>query len=116
MDQVRVKKAQLIETLRANRDEHAEQYQRAIEKYRERTLEWFNAQVEILKAGRDPQRSSPLPVPEEHTEDFDRVIEMMNWTLNDEVELSQMEFEQYVRNQWGWARTFTANTAAYLVN
>jgi hypothetical protein len=67
-----------------------------------------------MKAGKEPQRSLPLPIPEEHTRDFDRVIEMMEWTLNDEVELHESEFDQYVRNEWNWARSFLANTGSYL--
>jgi len=111
---ITVDKADLLNALRSNRDQHKIQYQAAIEKYRERTLEWFEAQIEALKAGKDPQRMLPLPVPEEHTADFERAIQMLEWEMGDTIDLEEHQFQEYVMNEWGWARTFTSNTQSYL--
>jgi hypothetical protein len=111
--QIKVNKEDLITILRKNREEHAALYQTAIEKYRERSLEWFNAQIDLLQAGKEVQRTLPLPIPEEHTADFDRTIGMLMMDINADLELEEHEYRQYVDNEWGWARTFTSNTASY---
>jgi len=53
-------------------------------------------------------------MPEEHTADFDRAIEALEWHTGDEIELEEHQFEELVRNQWGWHRAFMANTTSYL--
>ena len=111
---INVDNKRLQDTLRANRDAHQSQYLVAIEKYRERTIEWLNAQLDAVKAGKDPQRSLPLPIPEEHTKDFDRAIRMLEWDINDTITLEEHQFQEYVMNQWGWAQTFASNTSSYL--
>lgn len=109
-----VKKTELLATLQTNREEHARMYQEAIEKFRERAMAWFNEQVDALKAGKDPERNLPLPRPEEHTDDYDRAIEMMTWDTGEDVKLDDFQFDQFVRNQWGWHRSFITNTTSYL--
>lgn len=110
-----VKKAELIQTLQANRTIHAAQYQTAIEKYRLRAIEFFNEAIDKIKAGGEPERYLNLPVPEEHTEDFDRAIEALEWHTEPTIELDDHQFDELVRNRWGWHRTFVANTTSYLV-
>jgi hypothetical protein len=56
----------------------------------------------------------PSAGPEEHTEDFDRAIEMLQWEVGDEVTLSEHDFATLVQNQWGWARSFASNTTSYV--
>lgn len=114
MDTITVDKPRLIAVLRTNRDEHEAMYLKAIERYRERTLVWLNEQIDALKAGKDAQRSCPLPIPERHTEDFDRAIEMLEWDQGSTVDLAEHDFRQYIQNKWGWAQTFTSNTASYV--
>lgn len=112
--QIKVNKMELVDILRKNREIHASIYQTAIEKYRELSLTWFNNAVDVLKAGGEPPRTLPYPIPEEHTEDFDRAIKMMQMDVNDELDLEEHEFRQYVDNEWGWARSFLANSGSYL--
>ncbi len=54
-----------------------------------------------------------LPMPTDHTDDYDRAIAALDWTIFDEVELKMGEFDMYVRDSWAWKNEFVASTAMY---
>jgi hypothetical protein len=114
MNTVLVEKARLLETLRINRDEHRAIFEKAQEVYRDRMIEELDRALGEAKAGRKIVRAFALPVPEDHTADFDTAIAMVEWEVGSTVALEQHDFEQYVLNQWHWRASFAANTGSYL--
>jgi hypothetical protein len=114
MNTITVSKNRLIETLRLNRDEHKAIFDKAQAIYREKMIEELDRMLAEAKAGQPIRRGFTLPVPEDHTEEFDTAIQMLEWETGEEVELVQNEFMNYVENNWGWARSFAANTGSYL--
>lgn len=115
METITVVKSDLIEKLKTNRDEHREMFLAAQTKYREQMVEELDRALREARAGNNIKRSFALPVPEDYTEEFDTVIEMLAWDQSDTVELSQHDFQTYVQNKWGWQRSFAASTTSYLV-
>lgn len=113
MNKIRVKKSHLLLALQENRDEHREEFAKAQTRYRERVIEALDTNLASAKAGRKIITYIRLPVPEDHTEDYDAAIEALEWEVADEVELDQREFNTLVRNQWSWAEAFASNTQAY---
>lgn len=116
MDTITVPKERLLETLKKNREEHRGIFEKAQEVYRARMIEELDRALAEARSGGKIARAFALPVPEDHTEEFDTAIEMLTWHEGDTVELPQHEFMNYVQNSWGWARSFHANTEAYLVS
>lgn len=57
--------------------------------------------------------SLSLVAPESHVEDYDRVIDLLKYTVADKVELSIKDFESYVRNNWAWRQSFLGTNATY---
>lgn len=113
MNEITVGKAKLMATLQANREAHAAIFRRAIERYRVLAIATFEDYVAQVKAGKPVPRVLQLPIPEEHTEDYDRAILMLEWETYDEVQLTMVEFAQYVQDKWGWHAAFTANSTSY---
>lgn len=117
MQNITVNKADLIAKLRTNRDEHKAIYDEAVSVYKERFIreaeKFLMESLEYAKRGEPFKQMVWLPVPEEHTADFDRALEMLEWEVDDEVELSEYEFSQLVQNEWGWAKNFASNTTSY---
>lgn len=111
---ITVEKTALLDALRTNRTAHVELFQQAIEKYRLKAIAWFEDSILTIKQGGEVQVQLRLPIPEEHTDDFDRAIEMIEWHQGDSIELTEHQFENFVRNRWDWHRTFTSNTASYV--
>lgn len=115
MNPIRVNKATLMEVLITNRDEHREIFEKAQERYRERFIEELDRRLQDARAGRQIDQYIALPVPEDHTEDYVRVIQMLELSLDDEIMLTEADARMYVQNQWSWAASFTANSTSYLV-
>ena len=113
MDYIKVDKAQLIKTLKKNRKKHRGIFLAAQDTYRQRMIEELDRALNEAKNGGVIQRAFSLPVPEDHTSDFDTVIQMLEWDNKKTVELNQREFQTYVENECGWAQSFGANTMAY---
>jgi hypothetical protein len=118
-ENITVNKLDLILKIQAERDKHKALYDEAVIVYKQEFTMAARkfADEAVARAGRGQGfvQFGWLPVPEEHTEDFDRAIEMLQWEVNDEVVLSEHDFATLVQNQWGWARAFASNTASYTV-
>lgn len=57
--------------------------------------------------------SWPLKYPESHLEDYNRAIDLLNFSVADKVELSVSDFDAYVRNNWSWRQSFLGTNATY---
>lgn len=55
----------------------------------------------------------PLKFPENHLEDYNRVIDMLKFSVADKVSLSSADFDAYVRNNWAWRNSFLSTNANY---
>ena len=114
MQSITVIKDDLITTLRQNRDAHRSMFLKAQEVYRDKMIEEMERALKEAREGGAIERSFRLPLPEDHTDDFDTAIEMLEWEQADQIMLSQQDFLTFVRNQWGWRQSFAANTGSYL--
>jgi hypothetical protein len=110
---VRVSKATLLEKLKANRDKHRSVFEEAIEGYHKAVVEALEKALADAKAGKKYTPTVFLPEPEDHTDDYDRIIAMLEMSLDDELELPQREFSQYALDDWGWKHDFINTASAY---
>ncbi len=107
-------KADLIKTVTENRDAHREVFEKALEVYRRRWIELLEAKIESAKRGDKISQTFRIPVPEDHTDDFDNVLTMLEWHTGDEVTLDEYQVATWIRNEWGWQHSFAANTQSYV--
>jgi hypothetical protein len=114
MQEITVEKTALIAKLQSNRDEHRSMFIKAQERYREAMIAELDRALQEARNGDKIRRAFSLPVPEDHTEEFNTAIEMLQWETGDEVQLDQHDFQRYVQNRWQWAASFAANTQSYL--
>lgn len=104
---------QLIGRIQTQRDEHQQVFNDAVEVYRKELLAQVESYVIRVKKGELVLLIHHLPVPEEHTKDFDLILDMLNSTRDETIELNKNEFDCYVRGNWGWKTEFTNNTVSY---
>jgi hypothetical protein len=114
MHEITVDKADLIAKIQANRDEHRSMFIKAQERYREAMIAELDRALEEAREGKKIRRSFSLPVPEDHTDEFNTAIEMLEWDQRDSVELDHRDFARFVQNRWEWQASFAANTQSYL--
>jgi hypothetical protein len=113
MRDIQVDKAELIKTLETNKKGHRKVYEEARENYLKAAAEELEKRLDAINAGRMVSLIVNLPVPEDHTRDYERVIKMLGMELRDEILLSEADYQQYVQDDWAWRRAWLANTASY---
>ena len=123
---VRVKTAQLKETLRSNLEKHRREYNEAREGWiaeRKEAMATLSAATaacakESTKKTREEVRDTfhawnNLAAPRDHSGDYEQAIALMEWETRDEIDLSINDFECYVRDNWNWQREFKMSHANY---
>jgi hypothetical protein len=112
-DEVKVSKAELLVILRENRSKHRDTFLEAQKKYRERVIEELERSLADARSGNDIRRDIRLPVPEDHTSDYDREIRMLEMEVEDTILIPSHQFDWFVMDKWSWSPSFAANTVGY---
>lgn len=113
MDRMIYPKSKVLKALVKNRATHLKIVQEAQIGYRRRAIVLVEELLKDLKAGKGVNLHIPLALPDNHVDDFDRAIQMIEMGIGKNVELDQSEFQCYVRNKWSWERSFLATNANY---
>ena len=115
MKDITMKKSVLLDKLRGNQKAHKAIFDEAVEGYKEQALRLLEEHLKHIRTGKMIEVSVHLPVPENHTRDYDRVIAMMELDIAETVALSEADFAQYVLDDWKWKRQFLESSKAYSV-
>ena len=113
MQTVKAKRDDLLVRLRKNRGEHRELFNKAQEGFRKQVIEHLDKMLADAKEGRKIRLAVALPEPIDQTKDYDRVITMLEMSVDDVVELTQGEFAQYVMDDWQWKQNVFATNTRY---
>jgi hypothetical protein len=109
-----VDKERLLTALRENREGHAAEYEKAKKGYLRVTRKRLEELLARLVDGELLDRVWLEAPPEDHTKDYDDAIEMMEWTQDNQIDLTQAQFKQYVKDDWGWRDQWMTSNTAYL--
>lgn len=99
MDNVTVKRTDLLEKLKENRTNHSQLYKDAVEGFftdTKKKLEKALARIEKNEI----ISSVSVTQPTDHTEKYDEAIAMLEMSVSDEIELRSSEFNNYVLDKW----------------
>jgi protein-tyrosine-phosphatase len=109
---IRVKTAELLSALEANQATHRATFEEAWDKYEAAMKARFKEAMAELRKGRWPGAIG-LPIPQDHTRDYDRVITMVRMTQSDLVELQEADFARFVMDDWEWKREWATSNSFY---
>jgi len=112
---VTVNKIALRKAVQENRDEHRKIFEEAVVGYKKRAVELLEDHIKRIEKGKIERIAVSLPVPEDHTHDYDRVLKMLDMSVAEEIELDEHRFAQYVMDDWQWQRQFLSDSSAYSV-
>lgn len=113
-DEVVVGKEELLAVLRQNRARHREVFLEAQEGFRKRAIAELDRSLADARAGNEVRLAVRLPEPEDHTDDYDREIRMLEMHQHAQVMIRAQLFDQIVMDRWGWSNTFNTTNSAYL--
>jgi hypothetical protein len=113
MRTTKVRKDELLEIVKQNREHHNEVVAEAMGNYRKTAIAELETMLADAKAGRRIHRSIELIQPMDMTREYDQIIRQLEMEVEDTAELSAGEFAQYVLNRWDWGEQFANSTRAY---
>lgn len=100
MERVSVNREELLKTLIKNRDNHEQLYKDAYEGYVNQYRERLKDAIHKL----DNEDTMPSTVhfnpPQNHTDMYDEVISIIEWDKRDIIELTRMDFKNYILDNW----------------
>jgi hypothetical protein len=111
---ITVDRDELLKILKFNRSKHREIFEKALEGFRKQCIEALERKIEKIKEGKLETVSVNFPIPEDHTQDYDRIIKMIELNIIDEIELAEDESAMYIMDDWAWKRQWSVSNTAYL--
>jgi len=112
MKDVTVNKNELLAALQNNRKQHADEYEKVMENFMETLTVKFEEGYDLLSKGKIPDLDMPS-IPENHVDDYDRAIKMVEMEVADTFVLEEHDFKQLVMDEWKWQRVFEMTKRAY---
>lgn len=113
MQSVKIDRLKLLETIKNNRSNHRALFLKAQEGYRARVITELDAMLQEARGGKRIRRMVQLAEPIDQTNEYDRVILMLEMSVDDVVELSAHEFDCYARDQWQWSQSVNVTNSLY---
>jgi outer membrane cobalamin receptor len=110
---IKVKKADLIAKIQENKAQHIESYAKAVIAYKKEALKQV-ADITKKVEGGDMNVKLNLTTPVDNKDNYDKIIDMFNWEVEDIVELEQSEFNEYVQDETDFARHAMMSNTMYL--
>ena len=114
MQEVTIKKSDLLTALIKNRTEHRERYEEAVEGYKDEVVRLLEDHLVTIRKNPSARIVVNLPAPEDHTSDYTRVIRMTEMSVDETITLLQDEFAAYVMDDWSWKHAWTASNVGYV--
>ena len=113
MRTVTVNKAKLIETVKENREAHRDIFLEAQKGYRKQAIELLDESLRCARNGKKFKMMFSLPAPVDQTEEYDKALKMLEWSVDDNIELGEQAFRQYVLDDWSWSMAFSTTNSRY---
>ena len=109
---IHVQKNKLIEQIRTNKKNHIVEYKKAVIAYKEEALRQLATLTTFVNDGAlDIQLNLVTPI--DNSKNYDKIIEMFEWDVNEVVELEQSEFIEYVQDETDFAIQAKFSNSAY---
>lgn len=138
LKEVTVKVSELLEALEENRQNHVKEYEESIAGYKDSAKEKLkqaritaldNLKTNFTKIEQeindfDPENAKDyfellqqemvhLPVPRNHSQEYDQAIAMVGWEQNEEIILTNKQFRTLILDEWDWQEQFKTVSAFY---
>lgn len=114
---VKVKKDDILNKLRANREAHIVEYQKAVENYWRKAQELLDERMSMFGSEPNleavPHMHFEISAPENFVESYDSVIGMIEASADDTIVLSRQNYLMFMDDQWEWKDHFAYLNSTY---
>ncbi len=105
--------AKILAIVKKNRAVHEKEYIEARKGYRVQMIVKTREMVSLAESYKDVPHHIDLAIPESHTAEYDRAIQMLTLTSQKKLVLDSATFAQLIMDEWSWKRSFSATNARY---
>lgn len=113
MQTVKVKTQELLTKLKINRESHRDGFLTALDAYRLEAIEVLENALQDARDNKRIMQSTNLVQPMDMTKEYDRAIGMLEMSVDEEVEITDTQFQNYVMDDWTWSAQASASNTAY---
>ena len=108
--EVTVKRTELLERLKTNREKHRREFNEAITIW-QKDLEATTQKLNFEKLQRFPQELETLKqnCPVSFLNEYDDIIDMFEMAVKDEILLDSEAFRNFCRDEWDWKSDIANN-------
>jgi allophanate hydrolase subunit 1 len=114
---VNVARKDLIEKLVANLTAHKADYQEALVGYKIKLEQDLKKVLKAVKTATvEEAQTIRMPTnnpPQDHSKDYEEVIQMLQMSVDDVINLDSHSFKAFVMNEWAWSNTFNSTATMY---
>jgi hypothetical protein len=118
---IKLYKEVALKTLNENRQKHIEEFSAQIqgwkqemEEYGKQLAAWSNkASESVYEKDKFLERPQEPYKPVSYLASYDRLIELINANVSFIIEVDEEEYDQIVKNEFGWSHGFMASSARY---
>ena len=111
---VRVDKDFLLTKLKENRKQHKIMYEEAMGGWQKQMIDMLKGEIKKVEKDKTYTPNMYLSKPYSHVKDYDKVIGILEASLDEEFELSSDDFSRYVQDEWAWKGDFVTTVSGCL--
>jgi hypothetical protein len=114
MEQIKVRKEELLGKLTVNFERWNKVHRKAMNAYwRTVSSTLSKARVKAIKKDSTWLDGIVMTPPEDHSDDFETAIKMIKMSCDKEIAISEDDFNSYVLNRWHWRQGYIARASIY---
>ena len=121
LDEVKVSRGNVLETLKENREKHIQEYNDTMAGWEQELREAAFALQDGAESGdlEDLERQIMMlneirrEEPTSHEEDYNQYIDMLENSLDDVLVLSSHDYARFMRDEWHWKEQFSLTSQKY---
>jgi len=127
LDTIRVPKGELVDKITSNRAKHIQEYEEAVDGYRDMVFVEYDKYLSKIKSALDQVKNTDIPIeniklyfkhpdlpkPESHEDEYSTVLGMLSMTIDDYIDITTSDYRQYIEDNWSWTESFTTSNTRY---
>lgn len=114
MQNVIIKKTELLKAIKENRSRHRREFEKALEDYHVSIVGILEDRLRDARDARDGKKvehNIKLNIPQDQTKDYDRAIRMIEMDVRKVIELAEHDFQCLVQDDWQWKDQFSLSNS-----
>ena len=112
---VNVKRVELLAILKTNKELFVTEYNQALIDFKAKMIKELEVALKKAKKGELDKVQLILSPPSDYTESYQEVIDMMEVSVDEVINLDSEAFKAYYKNEWSWSNSFKTLVGSYKI-